>query len=185
MTSRRRFQTTAQVLRFLTLGVVVTWLAACSALPEDAPVLEKLDTDTGNTVAGIGRPIELYREASKQPSTERFAFLAPFETNQMGARKSYLWIAVPIDRAVTASAKPPVVEVDGAALVLGDAGRDSLFASLSQSPYKLPTPWSSVYYFTLDAAHDLAIRMQDANGEALFVVKLGGDVRLSTYAARP
>jgi hypothetical protein len=64
-------------------------LAACAALPDDAPVVEQLDTETGNTIARLGRPIELYRETFTQDATSRFAFIGPFETNQMGKRDSF------------------------------------------------------------------------------------------------
>ena len=72
-------------------------LGACAALPDDAPVVEQLDTETGVTVARLGRPIELYRETFLQDPAGRFAFLGPFETNQMGKRELFLWIAVPVE----------------------------------------------------------------------------------------
>ena len=62
-------------------------------LPDDAPVVEQLDPETGLTVARLGRPLELYRETFRKDTTERFAFLGPFETNQMGQRELFLWVA--------------------------------------------------------------------------------------------
>ena len=82
--------------------------------------------------------------------TGRFAFLGPFETNQMGKRELYLWLAVPIESP--AGTEPPIVEVNGKALVLGAPGRDADFAGLRNSPYRIPTPWSSMYYYKVDAA---------------------------------
>jgi hypothetical protein len=191
MTSRRRFQTGVSRKCFLALAAFALAASGCAALPEDAPVLEKLDTETGTTIAGIGRPIELYREVSKLSLTDRFAFLAPFETNVMGERKSFLWIAIPIERA--ADTALPTLDVDGSAVELGAGSRDPSFANLAQSPYKPPTPWSATYYFALDAAkvaqlgaaQSIALKLPEAEAEALFTAKIGGDERLRAYAARP
>ena len=49
---------------------------------------------------------------------ERFAFLGPFETNQLGSRALYLWVALPMENPGGSSA--PTVFVDGAALNLGE-----------------------------------------------------------------
>jgi hypothetical protein len=191
MTSRRRFQTGVSRKCFLALAAFALMASGCSTLPEDAPVLEKLDTDTGTTIAGIGRPIELYREVSKLSLTDRFAFLAPFETNVMGERKSYLWIAIPVERAVDTAL--PTLDVNGSTVALGTGSRDPSFANLAKSPYKPPTPWSATYYFTLDAdkvaqlgaAETITLKLPDAENEALFTVKIAGDERLRAYAARP
>ena len=46
----------------------------------------------------------------------------------------------------------PTVEVNGKALELGTPGRSGDFAGVHKSPYKIPTPWSAMYYFKIDAA---------------------------------
>ena len=78
MTSRRRNQTGTARKCFLALVAFALAASGCASLPEDEPVLEKLDANTGTTIAGIGRPIELYRETAKLALTDRFAFFAPF-----------------------------------------------------------------------------------------------------------
>lgn len=125
-------------------------LYGCAAVPDDAPIVEKLDQDTGLTVARIGRPVEMYRDSFLKDVTGRFAFLGPFETNQMGARETFLWIAVPIELAEIDD--PPQVQVDGAPLELGTPGRSPEFAGLMRSPYKVPTPWSATFYYRVDPA---------------------------------
>ena len=175
-------------------SLVAISLGACAALPDDAPVVEQLDADTGATVARLGRPVELYRDTFVQDATGRFAFLGPFETNQMGTRALFLWLAVPIESP--ADAEPPTVEVNGKPLELGAPGRAADFAALKTSPYKIPTPWSSMYYYKIDAeiartlggAATLAVSVgestKDGTIRTAFKNQIGGDPRLATFAAR-
>lgn len=169
-------------------------LSACAALPDDSPVVENLDQETGLTVARLGRPIELYRETTSKNAAERFAFLGPFETNQMGRRTLFLWIAVPMENPD--AAQTPSVLLDGKALTLAEVGKDAGFAGLRQPPYKIPTPWIANYYFPIDAelvaqlgaARDLRIEVVDPakSGpiELKFSVQPGADRRLPDFAAR-
>jgi hypothetical protein len=121
-------------------------LTGCAALPEDAPVFEQLDEETGVTIRRLGHPMELYRETFQRDPSGRFAFLAPFETNQMGKRETFLWIALPVDLAPAAE---PEIEIDGRALPLGKPGREPDTAGLRQSPYKIPTPWGAMFYYKI------------------------------------
>jgi hypothetical protein len=193
MTSRRGSQTRLRSARFVLSAIALVVLSACAALPDDAPVVEKLDTETGATVARLGRPIELYRETFLQDPAGRFAFLGPFETNLMGQRELFLWIAVPMEPATDTV---PTVEVNGTALALDTPGRSADFAGVHQSPYKIPTPWSAMYYFKVDAAviaqlgeaTRLAIRMDEPgkNGaiKTVFATDIDSDPRLRDFAAR-
>jgi hypothetical protein len=168
-------------------------LGACAALPEDAPVVEQLDPETGTTVTRLGRPVELYRETFLQETAGRFAFIAPFETNLMGRRELFVWISVPLEPV---EGEAPVIEVNGAALALGAPARDAEFANLDKSPYKVPTPWSAMYYFKADdaviarlgEATDVSVRVLEAgkNGpvNTLFAAKVDADPRLKDFAAR-
>jgi hypothetical protein len=170
-------------------------LGACASLPQDQPVFEQLDADTGVTIARLGKPIELYREAVPSIHSDRFAFLAPFETNQMGKREYFLWLAVPVDPTL-ATTSVPTVDVDGSALTLGAPGRDADFAGLAKSPYKVPAPWSVLYYYKADGdviarlgkAQSLTIHMmepaKDGPVEAQFALEIAGDPRLKEFAAR-
>jgi hypothetical protein len=178
-----------------TLLFVAAMLGACATVPDDASVVEKLDEQTGLTVARLGRPIELYRETFLKDPSGRFAFAAPFETNQMGNRVLFLWLAVPIELGDQDAL--PIVTVDGKELALGAPGRNPEFAELQKSPYKVPTPWSSMYYYRVDpaliaqlgGARELSLRLteptRDGPVKTVFAVTLeSGDARLRDFAAR-
>jgi hypothetical protein len=182
-------------LRCALLFFVAAALGACATVPDDASVVEKLDDETGLTIARLGRPIEVYRETFLKEPTGRFAFIGPFETNQMGTRELFVWVAVPIELSEQDGA--PIVTVNGKELPLGAPGRAPDFAGLRKSPYKIPTPWSSMFYYrvdqqliaTLAEARELSVRVteptRDGPAKTLFVVTLPGtDARLKDFAAR-
>jgi hypothetical protein len=193
MTSRRDLTTTIRHLRFALIAVAGSVLGACAALPDDAPVVEQLDSETGTTVTRLGHPIELYRESFLQEASGRFAFVAPFETNLMGQRELFVWVAVPIEPVPDSI---PVVEVNGTALTLATPGRSADFATIHKSPYKIPTPWSAMYYFKVDdtvvsrlgEATQLAVHVlevgKDGPVKTIFAVKIEADPRLKDFAAR-
>lgn len=173
-------------------GVLVASLSACAALPEDAPVMEQLDNETGVTIARLGHPMELYRETFQRNPAGRFAFLAPFETNQMGVRELFLWAALPVD---IAEGTEPDIEVNGKQLALGKPGRQADFAGLRKSPYKIPTPWSAMYYYkvdqalveTLGGATTLSIRVTEKTKDGTTITVFASSVvdsRLKEFAAR-
>lgn len=179
---------------FAVMSLSAITLGACAALPDDAPIVEQLDNDTGATITRFGHPLELYRDTLVPHELGRFTFVAPFETNQAGSRELFLWVAVPVDSPPDAD--PPSVEVNGTALTLGKPGRDADFAGLRSTPYKLPTPWSSMYYYKIDAsivatlagAHDLGVHVSEATRNGVvrtpFVLELGSETRLREFAAR-
>jgi hypothetical protein len=193
MTSRRGSQTVRGRVRFTVVTFACALLGACAALPDDAPVVDELDTDTGATVTRLGRPLELYRESGLKDAMDRFAFLGPFETNQMGQREQFLWIAVPVEPVPDSV---PTIEVNGTALALAAPGRSGEFAGVKKSPYKIPTPWSVMYYFKIDPAlvaklgeaTSLKIRVmevgKDRPVEAVFETEVTANSRLRDFAAR-
>jgi hypothetical protein len=176
------------------IGCIAVLLVGCAVLPDDAPVVEQLDPETGLTVMRLGHPLELYREATRQERADRFGFLGPFEINQMGKREQYLWVALPFEGDVAPST--PTVTVDGSKLELGETGRAPDFAGLRSAPYKIPTPWIASYYFRIDsglvarlgAASEISVSLLDQtrNGpvEALYKVQLVGDPRLRAFSSR-
>jgi hypothetical protein len=175
------------------VAAIATLLGGCAALPDDAPVVEQLDSETGTTVTRLGHPVEVYRESFVQEPAGRFAFIAPFETNLMGKRELFVWVAVPVEPVADSV---PTVEVNGSALGLGTPGRNADFATLHTSPYKIPTPWSAMYYFKVDEAivtqlgqaSNITIRVLEAGKagtiKTIFAVKLENDTRLKDFAAR-
>ncbi len=167
-------------------------MTGCAALPEDAPVFEQLDAETGVTIARLSRPMELYRETFQRDPTGRFAFLAPFETNLMGTRELFLWTALPVD---VAEGTEPDIELDGRELSLGPPGREADFAGLNKSPYKIPTPWSAMYYYKIDqalveklaAATTLTVRVTERTKDGTTITVFASSVadsRLRDFAAR-
>jgi len=192
--TRRRHSGTVRSAHF-TLVACALLLAACAALPDDAPVVEELDPQTGTTIARLGRPVELYRENFREDATgERFAFFGPFETNNMGNRKSFLLIGLPEERA--AAPVPPVLLVNGTPVELDTPGHAPDFAGLRDAPYKIPTPWVQIYYYRMDAA--LMARLGEATSLRIqvmentrtgprkldYVADLAGDPRLRAFANR-
>ncbi len=183
--------------RFVLVAAASFFLGGCAALPDDAPVVEQLDSETGTTVTRLGRPVEVYRESIREPSLQesagRFAFFGPFETNLMGKRELFVWLAVPIEPVADSV---PVVEVNGAALSLGPPGRNADFAMLHTSPYKIPTPWSAMYYFKVDdsivsrlgEATDLAVRVLEGGKKGpiktVFSGNIEADPLLKDFATR-
>ena len=193
MTSRRDLTTLLSRVRFTAVAMLASVLGACAALPNDAPVVEQLDPETGTTVTRLGRPVEVYRESFVQEPAGRFAFIAPFETNLMGKRELFVWVAVPVEPVADSV---PTVEVNGSVLNLGTPGRSADFATLHTSPYKIPTPWSAMYYFKVDEAivtrlaeaTDIKIRVLEVGKsgtiKTLFAVKIDADPRLKDFVAR-
>jgi hypothetical protein len=155
-------------------------LAGCAALPEDAPVMEVLDDETGVTITRLGKPVELYRETFLRQATGRFAFIAPFETNLMGTRTTYLWVALPLDPAPNAE---PDIELDGMALTLTGMSREASSVGLRKSPYRIPTPWSAMFYYRIDEA--LVARLAEAKGITLSVFEATKDGAVKTVFTAP
>jgi len=194
MTSRRGAWRALQHTRVSCLALVMTWLAACASLPNDAPVVEQLDEQTGLTIARLGRPLELYRDTVRNDTPGKFAFLGPFETNQMGTRELYLWVALPLEDP--ASAVTPVVSVDGAALSLPAAGRGPDAAGLQHSPYRIPMSWIATFYYRIDpqivrklgAAHSVEIRATEVTRsgpvDTSYSVDVSQDPRLREFSSR-
>jgi hypothetical protein len=175
------------------VGCVTLVLGACAALPEDGPVVESLDPQTGITVMRFGRAMELYREAAVRDAASRFAFVGPFERNNMGERQLYLWVAVPTAQSGGGIAS---VEVNGTALALGEPGRGAEFAALRDSPYRIQTPWFATFYYRLGTPDLLRLRdaaritvrvtetTRDGPVEAVFVSEGGPDTRFAEFARR-
>jgi hypothetical protein len=191
MTSRRVTQTARHWPRWIAIGALAL-LGGCASLPEDQPVMEQLDSETGVTITRLGKPIEIFRETFLKQAPGRFGFIAPFETNLMGTRELYLWIAIPIEPAPNAE---PTVSIDGNPVSLGKAGFDAEFAGLRKSPYRLATPWSAMFYFKIDAAiverlgksSQLVVEIFEATKEGAakieFVATIS-DERLRAFASR-
>jgi hypothetical protein len=151
-------------------GAMVAVLGGCASTPTE-PVSEKLDPDTAVTVTTLSRPVELVAQSSRSNQTDPFAYIAPFETNRMGARELFLWVSTP---QVTGTLSQPHLLCNGQAVDLQPLSGDALGGSaapgqnvtsgaegggavkvdlaklnLSRAPYESPVPWSTQWYFKL------------------------------------
>jgi hypothetical protein len=174
----------------LLVGVTVAGLlGACAALPPTEPVSEKLDPDTATTITILSRPIELLSQNSRSKQTDPFAYIAPFETNRMGARDLFLWVSTPQAQGpltqpqVLCNGQPlslqPLYQGSGAVTASAAPG-DNVAAggsptaplkvdlsklNLSRAPYDAPVPWATQWYFRLPA--DSLKCLADAEGISL------------------
>ncbi len=146
---------------------IAALFGGCAVQPANA-VLESLDESTGTSLTRLARPIELLAVEPRGPGADPFAYVAPFETNRMGRRRTYLWLAVPDERGTAAQ---PALSVAGRVVALG--ARQSVGdAGLALSPYARPAPWSTILVFELDAT-------------ALRALAGAGEWRLARDAADP
>jgi hypothetical protein len=184
---------------------VATLLGACAAAPSE-PVSERLDPDTATTVTTLSRPIELLSQTNRSKQTDPFAYIAPFETNRMGARDLFLWVSTP---QAQGQLTQPQVLCNGQPLSLQPLGQESSNVSaqagagdnvtvsgspgapvkvdlsqlsLSRAPYEAPVPWSTQWYFRLPA--DSLKCLADADGIALEARAADGDPEQFTTSGR-
>jgi hypothetical protein len=179
-------------------GLVAAVLGACAAMPPGEAVSEKLDPDTATTVTVLSRPIELFSQTSHSKQTDPFAYIAPFETNRMGARELFLWVSTPQAQGqltqpqVMCNGQPLSLQPlsqDAGSAVTHEAGKGGDFAgvgpdgaaikvdlsklSLSRAPYSAPVPWGTQWYFKLSA--DGLKCLADAEGISLQAKAANGD----------
>ncbi len=130
-----------RVLGFVALSA----LAACATAPieEDG---ERLDSNTGTTVTLMPKPVEFIVDRTRGPKTDPFAYLAPFETNRMGAHEMYLWVSAP---QIAGPLAVPQIFCEEQPIQLEPTTTDPKAMGLSGPPYKLPAPWSAQWYFKL------------------------------------
>jgi hypothetical protein len=172
-------------------GIAAGLLAGCATAPSE-PVSEKLDPDTATTVTTLSRPIELLSQTNRGKQTDPFAYIAPFETNRMGARDLFLWVSTPQAQGqltqpqVLCNGQPlslqPLSQESGAEGAVARPGDHDVAVgaapgapvkvdlsklSLSRAPYEAPVPWSTQWYFRLPA--DSLKCLADAEGVSISV----------------
>src|SRR5450755_881374 len=129
----------------LLAGVLLLLLAGCAAAP-GPQVHDKLDAKTGSTVSVIPEPVELVTSTYFGARTGTFAFLGPFETDQMGTRALFLWVLVPHD---VSSSVPPIIRCDDTPVTLNLHSGSLSDLGIAESPYEPPDPWGTQWYFAL------------------------------------
>jgi len=179
-----------------------TLLSACATVPTE-PVSERLDPDTATTVTVISEPIELFSQSNRAShSDDPFAYIAPFETNRMGARDLFLWVSTP---QAQGRLTPPQLMCNGQPVNLQPLSTESIAPaapgdnvtaggsgeplkvdlsklSLSRAPYDSPVPWSTQWYFKLPA--DSLKCLADADGISLEARSADGAETQFTTAGR-
>ena len=148
---------------------------------------ETIDDQTGTTVSHLDAPIQLLATTPGAPSGDPFAFVAPFETDRMGVREIYLWVAVPGEGAPTPKL---VLTLDGEPLTLAQVSVNPTALGLRTLPYRMPAPWSAVFIYRLDArtlrslesAHNLTIGAQYArSGTLIFAGDWDGSGAIAAF----
>jgi hypothetical protein len=127
------------------MAVAAAGVGACAPTPVNEEA-QRLDSNTGTTVTLMPRPVELVIDRPRGAKTDPFAYLAPFETNRMGAHELYLWISAP---QIAGALGVPQVFCGEEAIQLEQINTDMKVLGLSNDPYKLPAPWSVQWYFKL------------------------------------
>ena len=167
------------------LAVLVT-LAGCASAPVNAPQ-ELLDEATGTTLTRLVAPVELTSIEPRGANADPFAYVAPFETNRMGERRLFLWIAIPDEQKRGAV---PVLHIDGNRLDAGAPLTDVRAAGLAGWPYSDPAPWSAVHVFQIDAtqlavlARASELRLGEAGRGLAFAAKLPEPNVIAEFAGR-
>jgi hypothetical protein len=161
-------------------------LAGCAAAPVNAPQ-ELLDEATGTTLTRLVAPVELTSIEPRGANADPFAYLAPFETNRMGERRLYLWLAIPDEQK---SGAVPVLQIDGERLEVGAPLPDVRAAGLARWPYADPAPWSAVHVFEVDAAQLAALaraselRLSEAGRGLAFAARLQRPSVIAEFSGR-
>jgi hypothetical protein len=135
-------------LSSITVTPLLATLCACALTPSQ-PVVERLDPDTATTLTVINKPVELIGTGSPGPAGSPFAFIAPFETDRMGARSLYLWMSAP---SIPGADLLPQLICDGQPVTLPPLDSDISHIGLSSAPYPAPVPWNTQWYFQLPKA---------------------------------
>jgi hypothetical protein len=151
-------------------SILLVILCACTAGP-GAGVQDKLDAKTGSTVSVMPEPLELLLNSGFVGARSGvFAFLAPFEIDQMGARTLFLWILVPHD---VSSSVAPAIHCDDTQVTLPLQSGGLRAMALAEPPYEPADPWGTQWYFALDDAtlvcfahaHRISIDIPNARGD--------------------
>jgi len=129
-------------ISLVTLAMLVS---ACATTPTQS-VVERLDPDTATTVTVLNKPVELVAETLHNAGGDPFAFIGPFETDRMGNRTRYLWMAAP---SVQNARLEPRLLCDGQPVALPPVNEGMTHLGLAHPPYAKPAPWSVEWYFQL------------------------------------
>jgi hypothetical protein len=100
-------------------------------------------------VSRLAAPLQLLATEPGAPNNDPFVFAAPFETNRMGQRRLYLWLALPGEEDMPPA---PTLRLNGEAFAPPAAPADAAALGVAAMPYAAPAPWSRIFVFELDEA---------------------------------
>jgi hypothetical protein len=138
-------------------------LAACVTPAIDA-VQERIDEATGTTITRLAVPVELLAAEPGGRGAGPYAYAAPFETNRMGERRAYLWIAAPASDGAAF-----VAECGTLAIPVPDAASALQSLGLARMPYLSPAQWYAARVLRIEGAW-----MACLGSGATFSVTVGG-----------
>ncbi|MEZ5500611.1 MAG: hypothetical protein R3E77_14460 [Steroidobacteraceae bacterium] len=121
-------------------AVATALLCACAAAPQ-TPLAERLDPSSGMGLTSLAEPLQLLAGAPRTSGRDPFAYLGPFQTNRMGERHLYLWVALPGDGATI---EPVTLRCGVVDYPLASSGADPRPDALRMAPYAAPAPWSAI-----------------------------------------
>jgi len=157
---------------FITLSGV-----ACTPMPTE-PLAEKLDLNTGTTVAVASKPLELIADKQRGTARDPFAYIGPFETNKQGEKHLYIWIAAPQDKGQISE---PTLYCDDRALKFEPINMSMKDIGLSAQPYKKAAPWAIQWFYHL--SEDNLICLAEAKRVALVTERKSGKQVQETFSA--
>jgi hypothetical protein len=132
--------------RVLACAAIITFSGvACTPMATE-PLAEKLDPNTGTTVAVASKALELIADKQRGTSRDPFAYVGPFETNKQGAKQLYIWIAAPQDKGQILE---PTLYCDSKPLQFEPLHKSMKEIGLSKQPYTKAAPWAAQWFYHL------------------------------------
>lgn len=128
-------------------------VTGCATAPVD-PAQETLDERDGTTITRLAEPLGFVAEKVRTAGTDPFALLAPFETNRMGLRRLYLWIAVPVESKADVTV---AVMHDDTLLLQANTPLEPEQGAAVRPPYPTTAPWQRQFVSELTDAQLAAL----------------------------
>ena len=165
-------------LRLLAVAAVITFSGmACTPMPVE-PMAEKLDLNTGTTVAVASKALELIADKQRGTARDPFAYVGPFETNKQGKKKLYIWVAAPQDKGQILE---PTLYCDDRPLKFEPLQMGMREIGLSSQPYKKAAPWTAQWFYHL--SEDDLTCLAEAKKVSLVTEKKAGKPLQESFSA--
>jgi hypothetical protein len=150
---------------------------ACAPLPTE-PLAEKVDPNTGTTLATATAPLQLISNRKRTTVLDPFSYVGPFETNKQGEKHLYLWIGAPEDKGALSE---PTLYCDDKVVQLEPLQASMRDLGLSGKPYPKPAPWVKEWFYHL-SEENLSC-LADSKHIALVVTRTSRQKGQETFTA--